>query len=525
MVPSPSPDTVFPSLFLCTKVADSQPLFDVKFYPWPTEQDEQVFAVCGEKDVFVCRLQLGADPPFEILRWFKDPNPSHAYNTIVWTQDPITQSPQLAFAGASPKQVQFYDIESDTPLDHRALSGHGKGINDMAVSPISPNLIATASEDYTIRLWNMDPSFTKQPCVALFAGEGHRQPILACSFHPNGKWLLSSGLDTAVCLWAVPSPSELLSRGETSSFETPINPPKVIYYPHFHSTEIHANYIDNAVFYGDLILSRAALDQNARKAENIIMLWKIEGFDSDAPAPSEPPIPGPGISTRSAFPHAERSRGFQRLMTFDMPHTGRFYLRFGLLHQPDMRPVLAMGNDKSRFCFWDLQKLEEGYEAGEEEARRRTVATGAAGRKRSGRGRGTGGTVRKKGVAQPVSKVNLDRLSELRREQGGEFGVEGSSSGGGGGGGGGRSSTTTTTTGDTPEPSGTSVSVAPERKYQLGHSFEPLAPHHQITANTALSPSNHFATTQIDWSPDGCWMVAVGDHGMVCIFHRDKSVV
>ena len=97
----------------------------------------------------------------------------------------------------------------------------------MAVSPISPNLIATASEDYTIRLWNMDPSFTKQPCVALFAGEGHRQPILACSFHPNGKWLLSSGLDTAVCLWAVPSPSELLSRGETSSFETPINPPKV----------------------------------------------------------------------------------------------------------------------------------------------------------------------------------------------------------------------------------------------------------------------------------------------------------
>ncbi|KAI7303871.1 hypothetical protein KC315_g15429, partial [Hortaea werneckii] len=238
MVPSPNPDTVFPSLFLCTKVADSQPLFDVKFYPWPTEQDEQVFAVCGEKDIFVCRLQLGADPPFEILRWFKDPNPSHAYNTIVWTQDPITQSPQLAFAGASPKQVQFYDIESDTPLDHRALSGHGKGINDMAVSPISPNLIATASEDYTIRLWNMDPNFTKQPCVALFAGEGHRQPILACSFHANGKWLLSSGLDTAICLWAVPSPSELLSRGETTtttttttttpfSSETPIDPPKV----------------------------------------------------------------------------------------------------------------------------------------------------------------------------------------------------------------------------------------------------------------------------------------------------------
>jgi hypothetical protein len=27
------------------------------------------------------------------------------------------------------------------------------------------------------------------------------------------------------------------------------------------------------------------------------------------------------------------------------------------------------------------------------------------------------------------------------------------------------------------------------------------------------------------WSPDGTWLVAVGDNGMMCIFHRDKSVV
>ena len=46
--------------------------------------------------------------------------------------------------------------------------------------------------------------------------------------------------------------------------------------------------------------------------------------------------------------------------TFDAKSTARFYLRFGLFHQPNMRPILAMGNEMSKFYFWDLQKCEEG---------------------------------------------------------------------------------------------------------------------------------------------------------------------
>jgi polycomb protein EED len=52
-----------------------------------------------------------------------------------------------------------------------------------------------------------------------------------------------------------------------------------------------------------------------------------------------------------------------------------------------------------------------------------------------------------------------------------------------------------------------------------------LKPHHKVIGNTNLSLKQSFAITQIDWSPDGTWMVAVGDHGMMCIFHRDQSVV
>lgn len=291
-------------------------------------------------------------------------------------------------------------MESDTHLQDRSLYGHGKGVNDLAVSPLSENIIASAAEDYTIRLWNIHPDFARQPCVAIFAGEGHRQPILACHFHPNGRWMLSSGLDTAICLWAVPSPQEL----ERDNYDDHVDP-KVVYYPQFHSTEVHANYIDNVVFYGDLILSRSAKDQTDKTVDNNIILWKIDGFDSEEDPPEEPPIPSPGVCTRSSFPHSERSRGFQRLLTFEILHTGRFYLRFGLLYQPDMRPILAMGNERSKYHFWDLQKLEEGYDASE------IPKTKTKGKK------GGRPPKQKKGVATQVNQSNLDRLSELRRNE------------------------------------------------------------------------------------------------------------
>jgi len=75
------------------------------------------------------------------------------------------------------------------------------------------------------------------------------------------------------------------------------------------------------------------------------------------------------------------------------------------------------------------------------------------------------------------------------------------------------------------DPSSTSISAPPERKYDLGDNFVPLAAHRTITDNTSLSSHQHFGTSQIAWSPDGTWMIGVGDKGMMCIFHRDRSVI
>ncbi|KAK5699652.1 hypothetical protein LTR97_005781 [Elasticomyces elasticus] len=492
MAPTASPKDHFPSLVSCTKVTDEKDLYDVKFYPYATGDDDSIFAVAGANDLYVCRPRLGVESTFEVLRWFKSDNDKQDFNSIAWSRDPVTRKPIICAAGATPKEIQIFDVEKGERV--RSLIGHGNAVNDLAVSPLSSSLLASASSDYTVRLWNLDPEYEDQPCVAVFAGEGHRQHVLSCHFHRNGKWMLTAGLDQAVCLWAVPGMQEIKESRKREGHPRPL----IVYYPHFQSTEVHANYIDTAVFFGDLIISRAAMGQEnytapkgskaSRAVPNEILMWKIDGFDSNDEPPTEPPIPVPGKWSRSSFPHKSGSLGFQRCLTFDMPDTTRFYLRFSLLHQPNMRPILVMGNEQTKFHFWDLQKLEEGYDPNEIPVKR---PTGKKGKKKGG------------AASAPVSEGNLDRLGELRRGES----VAGSDAGVG-----------------TPDLSSTSVSFPPDRKYDLGDSFMALKAHHSVEAQTTIT-KGHFATAQIAWSPDGTWMVAVGDRGMMSIFHRDKSVV
>jgi polycomb protein EED len=110
-------------------------------------------------------------------------------------------------------------------------------------------------------------------------------------------------------------------------------------------------YFCSIKFHGDLILSRAAVEET-------ILLWKIDGFDSSKPVPSPPPTDiSVGQLTRSAF-----GKGFQRLMQFNIDGTWLHWMRFGLFNAPGMHPILAMGNIKGGVFFWDLQKLEKSID-------------------------------------------------------------------------------------------------------------------------------------------------------------------
>lgn len=51
-------------------------------------------------------------------------------------------------------------------------------IEDMAVSPLSPSILASVSMDHSVRFWSLDPAHEKQPCMLICAGEGHKEGIL-----------------------------------------------------------------------------------------------------------------------------------------------------------------------------------------------------------------------------------------------------------------------------------------------------------------------------------------------------------
>jgi polycomb protein EED len=115
-------------------------------------------------------------------------------------------------------------------------------------------------------------------------------------------------------------------------------------------------------FYGDNIISRACHD-------NIIALWRIEGFSSkDDPPPPEaaPTTIDPTLLTRSAF--VKRSADddnppqlYTRLASYYTPGCGpQFFMRFRVHQAPGQNPVLAFCNAAGKIFFWDFARIT-GY--------------------------------------------------------------------------------------------------------------------------------------------------------------------
>ncbi|KAM0582920.1 hypothetical protein ACHAQF_004365 [Verticillium nonalfalfae] len=258
--------------------------------------------------------------------------------TCTWSQDKETGKPYLCLSGEDAK-IKIYDVTEGTLVND---------INDMVTSPINPLVIATASDDTTIRIWSLDPDHKDMPCRCILGGEGHQWSLLTLAFHDSGRYMLSAGHDQIVNLWTLPD----LPTGT-------IQQPLEVHYPHFSTNEVHSGVVDCVAFFGDWILSRACHD-------DIIALWRIEGFSSNDPPPppeSAPTTINPEMLTRSAFTkdspdqHASHSQ-YTRLLTFFTPGSGNmFFMRFKLHHMPGHHPVLAFCNANSKIFFWDLARI------------------------------------------------------------------------------------------------------------------------------------------------------------------------
>lgn len=91
-----------------------------------------------------------------------------------------------------------------------------------------------------------------------------------------------------------------------------------------------------------------------------------------------------------------------------MPHAALFYMRFGFFNQPGHRPILVMGNQRSRFSFWDLHRFEEGIDGIEDGTPRPTG---------SKRGRGRGSKIAKSGLTREESLASSGATSSCYLEK------------------------------------------------------------------------------------------------------------
>ncbi|KAG2437711.1 hypothetical protein HYH02_011089 [Chlamydomonas schloesseri] len=194
-----------------------------------------------------------------------------------WSVDADSGAALLLLAGEK-ALVRVLDVSRGC-LVH-TFAGHGKSINDIAVHPARPHLFLTASEDESVRLWNL----RSRTCVAIFAGEGgHRNKVLSLDFHPwDGHRFLSSGMDNAIKIWSLGPIERLIDESDgavdgcvgagvgatpaAASGPRRAFPTRVVQQPLFSTLRVHNDYVDCVRWMGDLVLSKSVHD--------VISLWR-----------------------------------------------------------------------------------------------------------------------------------------------------------------------------------------------------------------------------------------------------------
>ncbi|NEP26755.1 AAA-like domain-containing protein, partial [Moorena sp. SIO3I6] len=86
--------------------------------------------------------------------------------------------------------------------ERNQIEGHRFGVRDVKYSP-DGKLLASASEDRTVKLWNVETGTLLQTL------EGHRGKLWSVNFSPDGRLLASSSEDGTVRIWRVADGSEV----------------------------------------------------------------------------------------------------------------------------------------------------------------------------------------------------------------------------------------------------------------------------------------------------------------------------
>ncbi len=121
---------------------------------------------------------------------------------------PVAIMPELTIQNTAPQILE--------PLENwqcvKTLNGHHAWVTGVAVSPNS-KLIASGSEDFTVKLWLIDAG------VEYLTLRGHGAEVTCVAFSPDGNMLASGSKDKTIKLWDAKSGKLLKTLGDLSAGE------------------------------------------------------------------------------------------------------------------------------------------------------------------------------------------------------------------------------------------------------------------------------------------------------------------
>lgn len=183
-------------------------------------KDNITFATCStDKQIYVC--QLGSPEPLRQYSGHTD-----EVNAVKW-------SPCKTYLAScsDDKTAKIWSWEEDGGLDgeskpFRNFVAHDREIYTLSWAPasssdtessssdsiLSRKLVATASFDSTVRLWDV----LSGDCVWVFTA--HTEPVYSLGFSPNGKYLATGSFDEILYVYNIESVEEAkkaLADGES----------------------------------------------------------------------------------------------------------------------------------------------------------------------------------------------------------------------------------------------------------------------------------------------------------------------
>ena len=301
-----------------------------------------VFAACAANrlmlykiDDFRNELTGEKNERTTLLQCYEDGDENETYYTCCWCSKKNALIPYIACAGAK-GVVRVLNCKKKDFCG--ALVGHGGEINDLRAHPKMLNIIASASKDLSVRLWNVSNGV----CVAIFAGaRGHRNDVLSVDFHPelhicpeSGRKdvvvIASGGMDNAVKVWSTrgANVSKSIENSEYWEDEIVEFPTAQIRAPEFSTFHAHNHFVDCVRYFGDVIFSKSV--------ENKILAW--------TPDFSLPDHDG------------KFKKSFRKLKSFNLVDAENWWVRFSLAKECS---VLCCGNTRGVVRLWKFNNDDD----------------------------------------------------------------------------------------------------------------------------------------------------------------------